>query len=41
MGVWGSQQVTLDPHARYQGVFGMWYGKWAGLARSGIVSDAR
>ena len=35
MGVWGSQQVTLDPHARYQGVFGMWYGKWAGLARSG------
>jgi indolepyruvate ferredoxin oxidoreductase len=35
MGVWGSQQVTLDPHARYQGVFGLWYGKWAGLARSG------
>lgn len=35
MGVWGSQQVTLDPRARYQGVFGMWYGKWAGLARSG------
>ncbi len=35
MGVWGSQQVTLDPHARYQGVFGMWYGKWAGLARCG------
>jgi indolepyruvate ferredoxin oxidoreductase len=35
MGVWGSQQVTLDRHARYQGVFGMWYGKWAGLARSG------
>ena len=35
MGVWGSQQVSLDPHARYQGVFGMWYGKWAGLARCG------
>src|SRR5688572_16216583 len=35
MGVWGSQQVTLDRHARYQGVFGMWYGKWAGLARCG------
>ncbi|MFO1314718.1 MAG: indolepyruvate ferredoxin oxidoreductase family protein [Burkholderiales bacterium] len=35
MGVWGSQQVSLDPHARYQGVFGMWYGKWAGLARAG------
>ena len=37
MGVWGSQQVSLDPHARYQGVFGMWYGKWAGLARCGDV----
>jgi indolepyruvate ferredoxin oxidoreductase len=35
MGVWGSQQVALDPHARYQGVFGLWYGKWAGLARCG------
>ncbi|MFO1399452.1 MAG: indolepyruvate ferredoxin oxidoreductase family protein [Burkholderiales bacterium] len=35
MGVWGSQQVTLDPHAKYDGVFGMWYGKWAGLARAG------
>ena len=35
MGVWGSQQVTLDRRARYRGVFGMWYGKWAGLARSG------
>jgi len=35
MSVWGSQQVTLDQHARYQGVFGMWYGKWAGLARCG------
>ena len=37
MGVWGAQQVSLDPHARYQGVFGMWYGKWAGLARCGDV----
>jgi len=33
--VWGSQQVTRDPKALYDGVFGMWYGKWAGLARSG------
>jgi len=37
MAVWGSQQVSLDPRARYQGVFGMWYGKWAGLARCGDV----
>ncbi len=35
MGVWGSQQVSLDPRSRYKGVFGMWYGKWAGLARCG------
>ncbi|MCC6868001.1 MAG: indolepyruvate ferredoxin oxidoreductase family protein [Burkholderiales bacterium] len=37
MGVWGAQQVSLDPRSRYQGVFGMWYGKWAGLARCGDV----
>jgi len=37
MAVWGSQQVALDPRARYQGVFGLWYGKWAGLARCGDV----
>ncbi len=33
--VWGSQQVTLDPKARYDGVFSMWYGKWAGVGRCG------
>ncbi|MBI3375824.1 MAG: indolepyruvate ferredoxin oxidoreductase family protein [Betaproteobacteria bacterium] len=36
-GVWGSQQVTLFQGARYDGVFGMWYGKWAGLGRCGDV----
>ncbi|MBI5909990.1 MAG: indolepyruvate ferredoxin oxidoreductase family protein [Betaproteobacteria bacterium] len=37
MGVWGSQQVTLFQGARYDGVFSMWYGKWAGLGRCGDV----
>jgi indolepyruvate ferredoxin oxidoreductase len=35
MGVWGAQQVALDPRASVEGVFALWYGKWAGLARSG------
>lgn len=33
--VWGSQQVALDPKAKKAGVFGMWYGKGAGLDRCG------
>lgn len=33
--VWGTQQVALDPNARTGGVFGMWYGKGAGLDRTG------
>ncbi|HEV2675657.1 MAG TPA: indolepyruvate ferredoxin oxidoreductase family protein [Aliidongia sp.] len=33
--VWGSQQVTLMPGARYDGVFSLWYGKWAGVGRCG------
>ncbi|MGX9963892.1 indolepyruvate ferredoxin oxidoreductase family protein [Roseomonas sp. F4] len=35
--VWGTQQVGLAPGARYDGVFGIWYGKGPGLDRSGDV----
>lgn len=33
--VWGSQQVELMDGARYDGVFGIWYGKGPGVDRSG------
>jgi indolepyruvate ferredoxin oxidoreductase len=33
--VWGSQQSTLFPGSRYDGVFGIWYGKGPGVDRSG------
>ncbi len=32
--VWGSQQTNLFADARYDGVFGMWYGKGPGVDRS-------
>ena len=32
--VWGSQQTQLFEGARYDGVFGMWYGKGPGVDRS-------
>jgi indolepyruvate ferredoxin oxidoreductase len=32
--VWGSQQAQLYPRPRYDGVFGMWYGKGPGVDRS-------
>jgi indolepyruvate ferredoxin oxidoreductase len=33
--VWGSQQANLIDGARYDGVFGIWYGKSPGVDRSG------
>ena len=35
--VWGSQQVGLFEGARYDGVFGIWYGKGPGVDRCGDV----
>ena len=35
--IWGSQQVGLFEGAKYDGVFGIWYGKGPGVDRSGDV----
>ncbi|PHQ70604.1 MAG: indolepyruvate ferredoxin oxidoreductase, partial [Sneathiella sp.] len=35
--VWGSQQLNLFQGARYDGVFGIWYGKGPGVDRTGDV----
>lgn len=35
--VWGTQQTNLYDGAKYEGVFGLWYGKSPGLDRSGDV----
>ncbi len=35
--VWGTQQVNMFDGARFEGVFGMWYGKGPGVDRSGDV----
>ena len=35
--VWGSQQAELRGEGRFEGVFGLWYGKGPGVDRSGDV----
>jgi indolepyruvate ferredoxin oxidoreductase len=35
--LWGSQQANLRGEGRYDGVFGLWYGKGPGVDRSGDV----
>ena len=35
--IWGTQQAELRGEGRYDGVFGLWYGKGPGVDRSGDV----
>jgi len=35
--VWGSQQLNMYEGAKYDGVFGLWYGKGPGVDRTGDV----
>ena len=35
--LWGTQQINLHGDGRYDGVFGMWYGKGPGVDRTGDV----
>src|SRR4051795_12316824 len=35
--LWGTQQAELRGEGRYDGVFGMWYGKGPGVDRTGDV----
>ncbi|WP_135467562.1 indolepyruvate ferredoxin oxidoreductase family protein [Crenalkalicoccus roseus] len=35
--IWGTQQIGYYPGARFEGVFGIWYGKGPGVDRSGDV----
>ncbi|MCV6824160.1 MULTISPECIES: indolepyruvate ferredoxin oxidoreductase family protein [Halocynthiibacter] len=35
--IWGSQQAELRGEGKYEGVFGLWYGKGPGVDRSGDV----
>ncbi|WP_415234173.1 indolepyruvate ferredoxin oxidoreductase family protein [Pseudorhodobacter sp.] len=35
--IWGSQQAELRGQGKYDGVFGLWYGKGPGVDRSGDV----
>ncbi|MGB7091472.1 MAG: indolepyruvate ferredoxin oxidoreductase family protein, partial [Methylovirgula sp.] len=35
--IWGAQQAEMRGEGRYDGVFGLWYGKGPGVDRSGDV----